>query len=235
VVYQDLKKYDGRTQIQTPHDSEARYSKKKRHSEWVGDKVQVTETEDDGYVSGPNLANSREQNIDFIGPLPPVVTPQDRIPNGFSQVYFQVDPIGQIVTCPQGHTAGNPTLTGNALSFRFPKNLCASCVLRPRCCTGKAGRTIRISSHYKIVQAARSRQKTEIFKKDYHKHRSGVEGSLSALVRGNGMRVGRYIGQRKRNLQAVFTGCAANLKRTAYWLAGERPQVRHKSWTLNAS
>jgi transposase len=276
MVYQELKTYDGRTQIQTPHDPEARYSKK-RYQEWVGDKVQVTETDDEGhphiitdmvgtqsnqtdyqelaaiqarlqrrkclpkeqyvdagYVSGPNLANSRAQNIDLIGPLPPVVTPQDRIPNGLTQAYFQVDPARQIVTCPQGHTVGNSTPTGNSLRFHFPKNLCASCALRPRCCTGKGGRTIGISSHYEIVQAARSRQKTETFRQDYHKHRSGVEGSLSALVRGNGMRVGRYVGQRKRNLQAIFTGCAANLKRTAHWLAGERPQVRHKSWTLKA-
>jgi hypothetical protein len=28
-----------------------------------------------------------------------------------------------------------------------------------------------------------------------------------------------YIGKKKRNMQAVFTGCAANLKRTARWLA----------------
>ena len=48
MVYTDLKKYDGHTQIQSPHDPEARYSRK-RHFEWVGDKVQVTETEDEGY------------------------------------------------------------------------------------------------------------------------------------------------------------------------------------------
>jgi len=88
--------------------------------------------------------------------------------------------------------------------------------------------------HYDLVQAARARQKTEVFKKDYHQHRSGVEGSLSALVRGHGMRVSRYIGHKKRNVQAIFTGCAANLKRTAHWLAGERPQAqRSKSWTLH--
>ena len=277
MVYEELKTYDGHTQIQTPHDPEARYSKK-RYQEWVGDKVQVTETDDEGfphiitdivgtqsnrtdyeelasiqarlqvrkclpkkqyvdagYMSGPNLANSCLQNIDLIGPLPPVVTPQDRIPNGLTQAYFQVDAAKQIVTCPQGHTVGNPTPMRNTLKFQFPKNLCASCALRPRCCTGKGGRTIGISSHYEIVQAARTRQKTEAFQQDYHKHRSGVEGSLSALVRGNGLRVGRYIGQRKRNLQATFTGCAANLKRTARWLAGERPQVPRKSWTLNSS
>jgi hypothetical protein len=47
LEYQDLKKYDGHSQIQTPHDPEARYSRKRR-SEWVGDKVQLTETDDEG-------------------------------------------------------------------------------------------------------------------------------------------------------------------------------------------
>ncbi len=48
MVYTDLKKYDGHTQIQNPHDPEARYSRKRKF-EWLGDKVQVTETEDEGY------------------------------------------------------------------------------------------------------------------------------------------------------------------------------------------
>lgn len=88
--------------------------------------------------------------------------------------------------------------------------------------------------HYDLVQTARLRQKTETFKKGYHQHRSRVKGSLSALVRSHGMRVSRYIGQKKRNMQATLTGCAANLKYTVCWLAGDRLQVRHKkSWTLN--
>jgi transposase len=276
MVYQDLKKYDGHTQIQTPHDPEARYSRKRRF-EWLGDKVQVTETDDAGYphiitdmlatasnqtdyeelpriqnrlmehhcqpgehyvdagyMSGPNLAHSQELEIDLIGPLPEVVTPQDLLPAGITQAQFQMDPEKKIATCPQGHQAQNPSLTGNTLSFHFPKKICAACPLRARCCTGKGGRSVGMNVHYELVQKARIRQKTEAFKKDYHQHRSGVEGSLSALVRGHGMRVGRYIGQNKRNLQAIFTGCAANLKRTAHWLAGDRPQApRKKSWTLN--
>jgi transposase len=39
---------DGHTRISTPHDPEARYSKKRGH-EWIGGKVQVTETDDEGY------------------------------------------------------------------------------------------------------------------------------------------------------------------------------------------
>ena len=276
MVYQDLKTYDGHTQIQNPHDPEARYSRKRKF-EWLGDKVQVTETEDEGYphiitdivgtnsnqtdyeelpliqdrlierqckpgahyvdagdMSGPNLAHSRALEIDLIGPLPEVVTPQDLLPNGITQAQFQMDPQHKIVTCPQGHQARHPNRVVHAWRFHFPQKVCAACPLRSRCCTGQGGRTVGMSMHYDLVHAARTRQKTEAFKKDYHQHRSGVEGSLSALVRGQGMRVSRYIGHKKRNLQAIFTGCAANLKRTAHWLAGERPQVpRSKSWTLH--
>jgi transposase len=278
MVYQDLKKYDGHTQIQNPHDPEARYSRKRKF-EWLGDKVQLTETEDEGYphiitdmvatdsnqtdyeelpliqdrliqrrcqpgehyvdagyMSGPNLAHSYNLEIDLMGPLPEVVTPQDLLPDGITQAQFQMDPQERIATCPQGHQARHPSLVGNTWIFHFPAKVCAVCPLHSRCCTGKGGRTVGMNIHYDLVQAARLRQKTEAFKKDYHQHRSGVEGSLSALVRGQGVRVSRYVGQKKRNLQAIFTGCAANLKRTAHWLAGERPQLRYeKSWSLRSS
>lgn len=276
MVYKDLKKYDGHTQIQNPHDPEARYSRKRKF-EWLGDKVQVTETDDEGYphiitdmvatnsnqtdyeelpliqdrliqrqckpseqyvdagfMSGPNLAHSRDLEIDLIGPLPEVVTPQDLLPDGITQAQFQMDLEKKIATCPQGHQARNPSLTEHTWSFHFPQKVCAACPLRSRCCTGQGGRTVGMNIHHDLVQTARARQKTEAFKKNYHQHRSGVEGSLSALVRGHAMRISRYIGHKKRNLQAIFTGCAANLKRTAHWLAGERPQQRYqKSWTLN--
>ena len=245
----------------------------------MGDKVQVTETEDDGYphiitdmvgtssnrtdyeelpaiqerlsqrdclpaeqyadagyMSGPNLDHSHRLHIDLIGPLPSVTTPQDLLPEGITRDHFQIDANTLRVTCPQGYVADHPTPVNNSLRFRFPTARCAVCELHARCCTGQGGRTIGISAYYELTEAAQARQKTEAFKKDYHQHRSGVEGTLSALVRGHGVRVARYIGQKKRNLQAVFTGCAANLKRTASWLAGERPQIRHKkSWSLNSA
>jgi len=261
----------------TPHDPEAQYSRK-RHSEWIGSKVQVTDTDDTGYphiitdivstdsnltdyealpdiqkrlaqrhcqpgehyvdagyMSGFNLANSKDMQIDLIGPLASAVTAQDLIANGITQAHFQVDLQKKSVTCPQGHQALSPVQTKKGLRFQFRKQDCAACPLRSRCCTGKQGRAIRISDYYEWRQQAYLRQKTQAFKQDYAQHRSGVEGSLSALTRGNGMRVSRYIGQKKRNLQALFTGCAANLQRTARWLAGHRPQVRHKSWTLQAT
>ena len=67
---------------------------------------------------------------------------------------------------------------------------------------------------------------TEDFKERYRQHRGGVEGYLSSLVRGQDMRVNRYIGRVKNNLRALFVGVAVNLRRAARWLAEIRPRVR---------
>jgi transposase len=274
IVYQTGTSYDGYTQIQTPHDPEARYSRK-RIQEWVGGKVQVTETDDEGYphlitdiaatcsnqtdweslpniqerleerqclpekqyadsgyMSGPNLANSALKRIDLIGPLPPVVSKQSKIKDGITTDQFSIDVEKQQALCPAGVSAKPDLGWKGKIRFRFDDQICLACPYRARCCTGKGGRTLCVGLTYPLLQQARQRQKTEAFKKDYHQHRSGVEGCLSALVRGNGMRVSRYIGNRKRHLQALFSGSAANIKRAARWSAGERSRRHRRSWGL---
>jgi transposase len=276
VVYQVGTTYDGCAQIQTPHDPDARYSKK-RVQEWVGGKVHVTETDDEnqphlitdiaatcsshtdytalpeiqarlkerlclpskqyadsGYVSGPNLAHSARQEIDLIGPAFAVISRQSKIPQGITTEQFVIDLVKGQATCPAGHAVQPDFGWAGKVRFRFPEEVCAACALRSRCCTGKRGRTLCVGTTYPLLQAARQRQATEAFKTDYHKHRSGVEGCLSSLVRGQGMRVSRYIGHRKRHLQALFSGTAVNLKRVAHWLAGDRPQRYHRPWALSA-
>jgi transposase len=276
VVYQAGITYDGYAQIQTPHDPDARYSKK-RVQEWVGGKVQVTETDDEdqphlitdiaatcsshtdytalpeiqtrlqerqclpakqyadsGYVSGPNLASSLQQAIDLIGPVFAVISRQSKLPQGITTEQFVIDLVGRQATCPAGYSVPPAFAGAGKIRFRFPDAVCASCALRARCCAGKKGRTLCVGTTYPLLQAARQRQATKAFKTDYHQHRSGVEGCLSSLVRGQGLRVSRYIGHRKRHLQALFSGTAANLKRVAHWLAGERPHRSHRPWALSA-
>ena len=276
VVYQAGTTYDGHTQIQTPHDPQARYSRK-RVQEWIGGKVQVTETDDEGYphlitdiagtcssktdyeslaeiqqrliarqckpeqqyadsgyISGPNLKTSTENGIDLIGPACPVVSKQSKLPNGVTTDQFVIDIEKQTATCPAGSSTQADYGWKGKARFRFPDEVCAACSLRERCCTGKKGRTLCVGLTYPLLQAARARQKSQAFKDDYHKHRSGVEGCVSALARGNGMRVSRYTDNRKRHLQAVFCGSAANLKRAARWLAGDRPKRPQRHWNLKA-
>ncbi len=274
VVFQEAGPYDGRSQIQTPHDPGARYSKKGAQR-WVGDKVQVTETDDEGvphlitdigvtdsvepdcnvlpeiqdrlaerelspeehlvdgsYMSVDNLVQSDKRGIDLIGPVPTNNSPQARLPNGITAEQFRLDMETCMATCPAGYTARGSQRKDGRWIFKFRKSWCAACSFRPNCCSGQGGRTLSLAQHYERLQAARLRQQTEAFKETYRKHRGGVEGAISAAVRGHGLRVGRYVGQSKRHLQALFTGCAINLRRAACWLAGKRPRQRRKGLGL---
>jgi hypothetical protein len=75
---------------------------------------------DAGYMSGPNLKDSQVRAIDLIGPLPTIVTPQDRLPEGITQAQFQVDIQNMCVTCPQG------------LPLRTPPRWVTACVFSSR-------------------------------------------------------------------------------------------------------
>lgn len=275
MVYQTVSNYDGHTEIQTPHDPQARYSKK-RDFEWIGGKLQVTETDDEGYphlitdiagtcsnlsdyealcpiqerlekrcclpakqyvdygyMSGENLAASQQVGIDLIGPLQDGRSLQSKLLDGITHEQFSIDWENKRVTCPAGQASVRHAKFGkDGLCFFFASEICLTCPLRSRCCTGKGGRTLEVRSSYQRLRQARERQKTEAFLRDYHQHRSGVEGCLSALARGNGLRVSRYTGHPKRHLQSLFGGAAANLKRGARWLAGIRPFRHHQKWNL---
>jgi len=269
VVLRDLRGYDGTLQIQSPHDPQARWSKKGAQS-WVGYKLQLTETDDDtlphlitdiaitssvegdttalgeiaarqaaravlpaeryvdqAYVSGGTLQASAARGEELIGPAPTSdPSPQARLADGLTQAHFQIDLETRVARCPAGATAVGRVAKDGTIRFDFADARCAGCALRPRCCSGKGGRRLTSSPGHAALVAARLRQETEAFKTAYRAHRGGVEGGLSVLVRGHGMRLCRYIGRVKNELRAVFVGAAVNLRRAARWLAGKRPQVR---------
>ena len=182
---------------------------------------------DQGYVSGATLAASAAIGEDLVGPAPGDQSPQARLPAGITLDQFTVDLEQGCATCPGGQatTQRSPAADGG-VQFRFDQDRCAACPLRARCCVGQGGRTITLGLHHAALHAARMRQQTEDFKARYRKHRGGVEGCLAALVRGQGIRINRYIGCTKNNLRALFVGVAVNLRRAARWRAGFRPQVR---------
>jgi transposase len=275
IVLRDLRGYDGSTQIQTPHDPEARWSKKGNQA-WIGDKLQVTETDDhnlphlitdiaitssvmgdstalgqiasrqaareglpseryvdQAYVSGATLEASALRGEELIGPAPSTdPSPQARMADGLTQDHFVIDLDARRATCPAGATAEGHKQKDGTIRFTFDAARCAGCALRPRCCSGRGGRRLTTSPGHAALVAARARQETDAFKTAYRAHRGGVEGCLSVLVRGHGMRVNRYIGQAKNHLRALFVGAAVNLRRAARWLAGKRPQVRRQGLGL---
>ena len=182
---------------------------------------------DQGYVSWQTLVDSAALGEDLVGPAPGDNSRQTRIPDCITRDQFEVDLDKPSATCPEGQTVHKvyPCSDGS-LQFKFEAEVCAKCRRRAQCCAGQSGRIITFGPNHEALQAARARQQTDEFKQLYRKHRGGVEGCLSALVRGQGIRTNRYIGRAKNNLRAVFVGVAVNLRRSARWLAGLRPQTR---------
>jgi len=79
--------------------------------------------------------------------------------------------------------------------------------------------TIRPQEQYTALAQARSRQKTEEYKKEYTL-RAGVEGTISQAVGAFSLLHARYFGGVKIHLQHVLTATALNFTRLGEWLAG---------------
>lgn len=168
---------------------------------------------DGAFGSGDNLAacaTHAEHPIDLVTPMR---QPKDP---GVDKSAFQIDDEAQTATCPQGQTVtGRPgrDQEGRPISvFYFPRGVCEVCPLFARCVhSASAGRTLRTHYHEAYLRAARGRQKTDEFRALYPL-RSQVERKQAELAR-HGIRETRYVGQRRRQLQRLWTGAVVNLKR----------------------
>ena len=72
---------------------------------------------------------------------------------------------------------------------------------------------------YEALQAARHRQTTEAFHRQYAP-RAGIESTHAQGIRRCGLRQARYIGLAKTHLQHMATAAALNFVRLGEWLAG---------------
>jgi hypothetical protein len=155
-------------------------------------------------------ANYPGHIIDLLAPL---AQPQDA---EVDKSAFRIDLDACTATCPQGQTVmgqpgpdehGQPTFL-----FTFARDVCEACPLFKRCVRSKkTGRTVRTHAYEAYLQAARARQQTEAFKERY-RLRPAIERKQAELV-SHGLRDTRYVGERKRHLQRLWTGAAVNLKR----------------------
>jgi len=181
--------------------------------------VQVERAVGDGaYLTGDNLAacanhcdaQGQSRPIDLVGPLRQPAHPT------VDKSAFPIDLERQTCTCPQRYTveaqAAKDQQGREVLKFTFDRARCEGCTLFAECVhSKKTGRTVTTHAHEALLQEARARQQTEAFKALY-RPRSAVERLISELV-SHGLRQTRYIGDRKRRLQRLWTAAAVNLKR----------------------
>lgn len=188
---------------------------------------------DGAYGSGDNraaCANHPEHSVDLVSPLGRPPDPE------VHKSAFDIDVEKRHATCPQGQTVtgkkrkdkeGEPVLR-----FVFPRSACETCPLFSRCVRSKkAGRSVTTHRHEDLLREARERQETDAFKELY-RLRGRVEGKIGELAH-HGLRDTRYVGEKKRQLQRLWTGAAVNLKRLFKVTASTRlPRRRAWTWVL---
>lgn len=197
---------------------------------------------DAGYVSADNLVSSQQDGIDLVGPTPPEPGWRAKAGEGFAASCFVLDWEAQVARCPQGQTSASWTPGQDhegrpSVAIRFATSSCGACTVRAQCLgSGRAPRSLLVheQAHYQALQAARQRQRTEVFKELYAE-RAGIEGTISQGVRVSEMRRSRYIGLAKTRLMQFLVATALNLLRVAAWLAEvPRAQTRRSAFAALA-
>ena len=166
---------------------------------------------DTAYGEVDNRVACAERGIDLISRVP---TPKDP---EVAKSAFEIDEVAGTLTCPGGQSvemsreardpAGRPVK-----QFAFAQKTCVDCQFFSRCVRSKTeGRRVTLNYYEDVMRAARQRQETAEFREAY-RERSKVERKIAELV-GQGLRQARYVGRKKKRLQALWTAAAVNLKR----------------------
>jgi len=170
------------------------------------------------------LALAQIEQREIIGPALPGPQKDGR----FTAAQFQVDVEERQAVCPAGNLNTQcsrlvEAATGH-VNYRFEfSTQCHGCALRDRCLgKGQRHRTLVVGEHHTYLQTRRQEQQTPAFKQRM-KHRNGIEGTQSELVRAHGLRRARYRGLAKARLQSYFAAAACNAKR---WIRQGAWQVR---------
>ena len=171
----------------------------------------IAATGDKAYGTVENRVDCAQRGVDLRSP---VATPVDP---AVDKAAFQLDEEAGTLTCPGGQTVADVREVKDGdgrlvRQFTFAREVCAACPLFGRCVRSKTrGRTVTLNYHEDVQRAARERQATEEFRGMY-RERAKVERKIAELME-HGLRQARYIGRKKKRLQALWTAAAVNLKR----------------------
>jgi hypothetical protein len=164
---------------------------------------------DTHYNTKENIEQASLLDIEMKGPVSPRPTKETQEKNEG----FKIDVSKNVIICPNNIESKKCVVDESGRYFgSFPQNECNKCERRDTCQPEIRGKRISIRKEHDILKTRREQMKTEEFKEDMHK-RNGIEGTLSGLVRGQGIRRMRYRGLGKAGLQIKFSATAANISR----------------------
>ena len=128
---------------------------------------------------------------------------------------FDIDMKRLKATCPMGiESTKSSKLKDGTYNLYFPKRDCVKCNHSNECISaiGDVRRKLNVNKYYDYIKERRQLQETLFFKKEM-RVRAQVEGTISEMVRKNGLRHAKYHGEKGHQFQFYLTGAALNLKR----------------------
>jgi hypothetical protein len=174
---------------------------------------------DGAYISARSIEEAKEEGWNLIGPAQPSAS-RAGLDKAYRIEAFDVSITQHRAICPQGKTSTQCSeLTGQKsgkVTYRFEfGRQCRDCPVRNVCVPNtQPHRTIVVGAFHETLQQRRREQQSPEFKL-LMKQRNGIEGTISELVRGHGLRRARYKGFAKVDLQNQLVAAACNVKR---WL-----------------
>jgi len=168
---------------------------------------------DGGYVTERTLREAEQGGIELLGPTRP-----DPHRGPYNADAFSVDIEAQRAICPQGNTSTQWSRIRDAhMGTEYYRiewaSQCDRCVVQKQCTRSTSGRRILVVGlRHDLVQKRRGEMRQADFSTKMHP-RNGIEGTLSELVRGHGLRQTKYRGFKRVRLSHYLMGAACNVKR----------------------
>jgi hypothetical protein len=182
---------------------------------------------DGGYVTERTLSETEGKGIELLGPTRP-----DPHPGPYNADAFVVDVEKEQAICPQGNLSTQwsriqDTYMGTEYYRIEWASQCDRCPVQKQCTRSKSGRRILVVGlRHDLVQKRREEMRQADFSKKMHP-RNGIEGTLSELVRGHGLRRTKYRRFSRVRLSHYLMGAACNVKRYLNLMAFEmRPIIQ---------
>ena len=172
---------------------------------------------DGAYISAQAIHEAEQAGWQLVGPAQPSAS-RAGLEKEYRIEAFDISITERKAVCPAGKTSTNCSKlteekTGK-VSYRFEfGNQCQNCPHKALCVPkAQPHRTILVGAYHEALQQRRRDQQSEEFELRMHQ-RNAIEGTISELVRGHGLRRARYKGFAKVDLQNQLIAAACNIKR----------------------
>jgi transposase len=188
---------------------------------------------DGAYISAGSITEAKEQGWNLMGPAQPSAA-RTGLDKAYRIEAFDISITERKAICPEGKRSTQCSeLTeqkSGKVTYRFEfGRQCRDCPARSLCVPkDQPHRTIVVGALHEVLQQRRREQQSPAFKLQMQQ-RNGIEGSISELVRGHGLRRARYKGFAKVDLQNQLVAAACNIKRWLHKLQQSDSPDRYKS------